>query len=87
LRVAEFAIAKGDKIMEKPIPVKKTVMLNRVMIVALMAIIVSFARISQIVHAKTAREIDASADAALDRFYKQVSGVPPEADQVSGSKV
>ncbi|MGD8519608.1 MAG: YSC84-related protein [Desulfobacterales bacterium] len=60
--------------MKKQIPVKKTFILYRVMIVALMAIIVSSGGFSQIVHAKTAKEIDASADAALDRFFTQVEG-------------
>lgn len=60
--------------MGKRIPVKNIFILNRVMILALVVMIVSFAGFSQMVHAKTAREIDASADAALDRFYKQVEG-------------
>jgi lipid-binding SYLF domain-containing protein len=84
LRVAECVIAKKDKIMEQPITVKKTLMLNGFLIAALMAIIVSFAGFSQIVHAKTAKEIDASADAALDRFYKQVEGAREVARKAKG---
>ena len=60
--------------MEKPIPVKKTARLTIVIIAALMAIIVSFAGLSQIVHAKSAREIDAGVNAAIERFYMQVKG-------------
>lgn len=70
--------------MEKRIPVKKTLMLNGFLIAALIAIIVSFTGFSQIVHAKTAKEIDASADAALDRFYKQVEGAKEVARKAKG---
>jgi lipid-binding SYLF domain-containing protein len=49
------------------------------MIAALFSVIISVAGISTIAHAAaTAKEIDASADAAMDRFYKQIK----DADKV-----
>ena len=70
--------------MEKSISAKKTFMLNRVIILTLVTIIVSFAGFSQKVHAKTAKEIDASVDVALDRFHKQVAGAKEFAKTAKG---
>jgi lipid-binding SYLF domain-containing protein len=74
LDVAKRAMAKGDIIMEKTIPDKKIFELKRALIAALMALIVSWPGFSQIVLAKSAREIDASVNAAIQRFYLQVKG-------------
>ena len=70
--------------MEKPMLVEKIFILNRYMIVALMVFSVSFTGFSQIVHAKTAREIDASVNAARDRFYQQVEGAKEVARKAKG---
>jgi len=53
---------------------KRAEISNVFLIAILFATVVSVAGFSQIAFAKTAKEIDASADAALDRFYKQVKG-------------
>ena len=60
--------------MEKTIPVNKISKIKRGLIAALVAFIVSWAGFSQSVHAKSASEIDASVNAAIQRFYVQVKG-------------
>ena len=54
---------------------KKAHFSNVLQIAALIAVVISVVGISPIAHAAaTAKEIDASVDAAMDRFYKQVKG-------------
>jgi len=53
---------------------KRAEISNVFLIAVLFATVVSVGGFSQIAFAETAKEIDASVDAALDRFYKQVKG-------------
>ena len=54
------------------------------LIALLFATVVSIGGFSQIAFAKTAKEIDASVDAAMDRFYKQVQGADEAARNAKG---
>ena len=73
---------KGYQLMKTRTKVKKAEISIIFMTAALLSVIISVAGISTIAHAAaTAKEIDASADAAMDRFYKQVKG----ADEVVGN--
>jgi lipid-binding SYLF domain-containing protein len=70
---------KGYQSMKTRTKVKKAEISILCMISALLSVIIPMVGISTTAHAAaTAREIDASADAAMDRFYKQIEG----ADQV-----
>lgn len=53
---------------------KRVEISNVFLIAVLFATVVSVGGFSPIAFAETAKEIDASVDAALDRFYKQVKG-------------
>ena len=66
-------------------PMKRTRISYVFLVTALIAATFSFASFSQIASAAaTAKEIDASADAALDRFYKQVKGADELARNAKG---
>jgi lipid-binding SYLF domain-containing protein len=53
---------------------KRSKILNGFLTAVFLATILCVAGFAQMAFAETAKEIDASADAALDRFYKQVKG-------------
>jgi lipid-binding SYLF domain-containing protein len=76
---------KGDKIMKKQALIPPTTILNVFLIAVLFATILSVAGFTQIARAAdTAKEIDASVDAALDRFHKQVKGSDEAARNAKG---
>lgn len=71
--------------MKTRIQVKNTPISYVFLMTALIAATLSFTSFSQIASAAaTAKEIDASADAALDRFYKQVKGADELARNAKG---
>jgi lipid-binding SYLF domain-containing protein len=73
---------KGDQAMKTRTHFKKVEISNVFLMAAFLAAVISVVGISSMAHAAaTAKEIDASVDAALDRFYKQVKG----ADEVARS--
>jgi lipid-binding SYLF domain-containing protein len=62
----------------------KAKLFNGILIAALVAAAFYAPGISQVVYASKAEKIDASADEALDRFYKQVKGAKEFAAQAKG---
>ena len=71
--------------MKTQIKVKRAEISIAFMIIALISAILSVVGLAPFAHAaETAKEIDASVDAALDRFYKQVQGADETARNAKG---
>jgi lipid-binding SYLF domain-containing protein len=76
---------KGYQSMKTRTKVKKAKISILCMISALLSVIIPMVGISTTAHAAaTAREIDASADAAMDRFYKQIEGADKVVQNAKG---
>jgi lipid-binding SYLF domain-containing protein len=76
---------KGYQSMKTRTKVKKAEISILCMISALLSVIIPMVGISTTAHAAaTAREIDASADAAMDRFYKQIESADKVVQNAKG---